>query len=289
MIDEAMATIARNKESQVFLFFDEMNTADPAIIAFLKELMLDRHCHGTLLSENLHLMAAANPYRFSLASDKEAAVSLAFRFAQSTHDTSQNNSRNLVYRVNELPPSFYDHVYDFGHLCQEAENTYIEEICQHTLSGFSEKWVKYFVTVIQQSHKVARAMSPDTDSAVSLRDATRAAQLFRWFVETPAGKEIAARAQAAVDLTIYLVYTFRFEDRETFLENVFGVRETASKHMKEVSKKIAKMLYDEAHGASIGNGAIALNDALCENLFALYVCVLNGISFALPFNYYFII
>ena len=124
-------------------------------------------------------------------------------------------------------------------------------------------------------------MSVDPPSAVSLRDATRAAQLFRWFVETPAGKQMATKGQAAVDLAIYLVYGLRFDDRETFLENVFGEKETATENMKEVSKKIAKMLYAEAHGASIGNGAIALNDALCENLFALYVCVLNGIMIPL--------
>jgi hypothetical protein len=47
--------------------------------------------------------------------------------------------------------------------------------------------------------------------------------------------------------------------------------------MTEVSRIIAKMLYEQKHGASIGSGAIALNDTLCENLFAsVYVCVLNG-------------
>ncbi|EFX79196.1 hypothetical protein DAPPUDRAFT_245292 [Daphnia pulex] len=48
--------------------------------------------------------------------------------------------------------------------------------------------------------------------------------------------------------------------------------------MTEVSRIIAKMLYEQKQGASIGSGAIALNDALCENLFAsVYVFVLNGI------------
>jgi hypothetical protein len=67
--------------------------------------------------------------------------------------------------------------------------------------------------------------------------------------------------------------------------------------MTEVSRIIAKMLYEQAHGASIGSGAIALNDALCENLFALYVCVLNGTLMfifgnnyeILIFSYYFFI
>ena len=46
---------------QLFLFFDEMNTADPPVIAFIKELMLERHFYGARLPVNLHLMTAANP------------------------------------------------------------------------------------------------------------------------------------------------------------------------------------------------------------------------------------
>ena len=280
MIDSAMKIIMVNVEAQVFLFFDEMNTADPCVIAFLKELMLDRHCHGTILPENLHLMGAANPYRHLHEVDKEAAVGLAFRFAQSTQNNGshdQSDRRSLVYRVNELPLAFYDHIYDFGRLCDEAESTYIDEICQHGLSGFNSKCVEWFVTVIQKSHQVARALSVDPESAVSLRDTTRAVQIFRWFCRTPAGtKMTGGDAGKAADLTVYLVYAFRFRKRKIFLENVFGKYQSASKNMSDVSRVIAKMLYQQAHGASIGAGAIALNDALCENLFALYVCVLNG-------------
>uniref|UniRef100_A0A0P4YE06 AAA+ ATPase domain-containing protein n=2 Tax=Daphnia magna TaxID=35525 RepID=A0A0P4YE06_9CRUS len=283
MIDSSMKIIARNPEAQVFLFFDEMNTADPPVIAFFKELMLDRHCHGTLLPENLHLMAAANPYRHLHEADKEAAVGLAFRFDQSTPSESsgtRSDARDLVYRVNELPVAFYDHIYDFGRLCDEAENTYIEEICQHGLprSNFASNCVKWFVSLVQKSHRIARALSVDPESAVSLRDVTRAVQLFHWFCQAPAGQKISKKDVAvAADLTIYLVYAFRFRNRKTFLGNVFGKEQSASKNMAEVSRIIAKMLYEQAHGASIGSGAIALNDALCENLFALYVCVLNGI------------
>jgi hypothetical protein len=140
--------------------------------------------------------------------------------------------------------------------------------------------VKWFSDLIKKSHRVARALSVDPDSAVSLRDAARAVQLFRWFRQAPAAQKMSKNdARKAADLTIYLVYAFRFHQRKIFLENVFGKNQSASKNMTEVSRIIAEMLYEQAHGASIGSGAIALNDALCENLFALYVCVLNG-------NYY---
>lgn len=136
--------------------------------------------------------------------------------------------------------------------------------------------VQDFIALIRKSHRAARALSPDSDSAVSLRDTTRAAQIFRWFCETPAGQNLAYNPRIAMELTIYLVYAFRFKDRPLFLENVFGMNQSASRSMMEASQKLARKLFEEEHGASIGSGAIALNEALCENLFALYVCVLNG-------------
>jgi len=106
IVGDALRQLANKPQSEIFLFFDEMNTADPPVIAFLKELMLDRHCDGMVLPEKLHIMAAANPYRSLKESDKEAAVGLAFRFVQSAKNDSNPfpaDNRNLVYRVNELP------------------------------------------------------------------------------------------------------------------------------------------------------------------------------------------
>jgi hypothetical protein len=196
LVQSATKKIMENSKAQVFLFLDEMNTADPPVIAFIKELMLDRHCHGSILPQNLNLIGAANPYRHLKKTNKEVAVGLAFRFAQPTRNNydsnAQTDGRNLVYRVNELPLAFYDHFYDFGHLCDEAEQIYIDEICQHGLKelSFSDNRVKWFTDIIQNSHRAAREMSVDPESAVSLRDAARAVQLFYWFYQSPAGLNI---------------------------------------------------------------------------------------------------
>ena len=89
--------------------------------------------------------------------------------------------------------------------------------------------VNWFAGVVQKSHRVARALSVDPESAVSLRDATRAVQLFRWFLQAPAGQKMSERdVTRAADLTIYLVYAFRFRNRKIFLENVFGNNQSAS-------------------------------------------------------------
>ena len=83
--------------------------------------------------------------------------------------------------------------------------------------------------------------------------------------------------RSSKDFLFYQVYAFRFTKRKLFLEQVFKNRDSAVQSMKKASRAVAEKLYKEARGASIGSGAIALNEALCENLFALYVCVLNGI------------
>lgn len=131
MIEGARTALANGQE-RAFVLLDEMNTSDPSVIAFLKELMLDRSFEGETLPENLHLIGAANPYRMLKQSDADASVGLAFRFAESKGSATMN--RDLVYRVNELPRAFYDHIYDFGYLSPDAENVYIEEIGHHSLA-----------------------------------------------------------------------------------------------------------------------------------------------------------
>ena len=288
LVVRALQSIEETPEMEVFLFFDEMNTADAPVIAFLKELMIDRFYNGARLPDGVHLMAAANPYRRLKKTDRDAAVGLAFQFAKSSQKDFEE-SRSLVYRVNPIPSSFYDYIYDFGQLCDDAEETYIEEICQTHLAGHGD--VASFIEIVKKSHKAVREFSTDPFSAVSLRDATRATQLFRWFNNEPAGRQIAifeepgrywsrsTQTNRAQTLAIYLAYALRFREVEKrkFLDRVFGRNHEATIHMREASQKIARKLFDQAHGASIGCGAIALNDALCENLFALYVCVLNRI------------
>lgn len=144
--------------------------------------------------------------------------------------------------------------------------------------------MKQFVYLLRKSHREARKLSTDPDSAVSLRDTTRAVQLFQWFSCTTAGKQLAGSDDIAMQLAIYLVFAFRFSERKPFLEGVFGKNQRANHHVRLASKKIADMLYKYAHGASIGSGAVALNDALCENLFGLFVCVLNGKATISLFN-----
>ena len=275
LVRKSLESLESRPQNQTFLFFDELNTADECVIAFLKELMMDRHFYGKRLPARLHLMVAANPYRVLAEVDQEAAVGLAFQFAKPSPESQE--MRNLVYRVNQLPLAFYDHVYDFGHLCQGAEKTYIEEICRFSLSSDFAKEVDALIVALQQCHTEARKLSRDSRSAVSLRDATHAVKIFCWFRKNPAGQLLADSYQITVELAIYLVYAFRFENRQSFLTAVFGEQETATKSMKSASKKIAKILHDSALGSSVAPEIIALNEALCENLFAIFVCVLNGI------------
>jgi len=106
IVKKAVKHLARKKYPEIFLFFDEMNTADPPVIAFFKELIVDRHCNGTVLPEKLHILAAANPFRILKVSNKETTAGLTFRFAKkikSDLSSAAFDVRKLVYRVNKLP------------------------------------------------------------------------------------------------------------------------------------------------------------------------------------------
>jgi hypothetical protein len=75
-------------------------------------------------------------------------------------------------------------------------------------NDFDPHSIEQFIKTVRKSHKVARFMSPDGPSAVSLRDATRAVQLYHWFRNTEAGKQMASTNLMAAELSIYLVYFF---------------------------------------------------------------------------------
>ena len=284
-VQDAMKRLSSSTEtSRFFLFFDEINTADSTVIAFFKELMLDRRFEDDALPPNLHMIAAANPYRLlKKLNKKDDSVGLTFRFAQSKTSSPQN--KNLVYRVNDLPRAFYDHIYDFGYMNSEAEAVYIAEICQQALGLEFGEYFNTMTEYIKKSHAAVRKMSADPESAASLRDTARAVKLFLWFAKAPAGRALynspdrASTNEISAQLAIYVAYAFRFtSERNEFLSQVFGSHKSVRDNVRQASRKITELVSDMAKGASIGSGAIALNDALCENLLGLFVCVLNGNS-----------
>ena len=64
-LEEAKKQAERNYRENLdtVVFFDEANTTDA--IGLIKEIMCDKRLHGIPLPEELHFIAACNPYRRS--------------------------------------------------------------------------------------------------------------------------------------------------------------------------------------------------------------------------------
>jgi len=265
---------ADRSSDSVFIFLDEMNTADPDVIAFTKELMLDRHMNGVRLQDKVHILAAVNPYRCQRNDSTRATVGLVrqqFQQQQNNNHSGQAGVGSLVYRVNRIPLAFFDHAYDFGHLEPAAEAEYLKQLCQ-------QAQFPHLATILIKCHCAVRELSDDPRSAVSMRDATRAITIFQWFNGTPAGRILCPSDKDREYLTIYLVYAFRFpsQQRERFLAKCTQAILVAQALRKAAAQITERLFSRISRSATIGAGVVALNDALCENLFALYVCVLTG-------------
>jgi len=272
VLNQIQRTLPKKK---AFIFFDEFNTADPCVISFFKELMIDRHCNGWPLDSELCFLAAANPYR----KQPESSDDIGLLFQYGGHQKSEASElRQLVYRVNQIPFSLYEYIHDYGTLHRDAVKLYLQNFCNHKLGP--EDGSK-FAEILIRCHEETQCRSADRLSAVSLRDAVRAIALKRWFLSTYPGPVLSKNGYASSHLAVYLCYAFRFLDtqRKDFLQAVFG-REAdyAITAMKDATRLLMDRLYKPGSSrTSIGAGAIALNEALCENVFASFVCVLNSI------------
>ena len=57
-------------EPNVILFFDEINT-NKLIGGFFKELLIERRIQGRLIPENIHFIAACNPFKLKARRSKD--------------------------------------------------------------------------------------------------------------------------------------------------------------------------------------------------------------------------
>ena len=67
-IDSAIKST--KKENNVILFFDEINT-NKLIGGFFKELLIERTLKGQLVPDNIHFIAACNPFKLKTARTKD--------------------------------------------------------------------------------------------------------------------------------------------------------------------------------------------------------------------------
>ena len=178
--------------TETILFLDEANTTE-AIYA-IKEIMCDETVRGVSFADSgLRIVAACNPYRAHPPDVIEAMEKSGLGFHVRPEDVSDTFDdipmRHLVYRVIALPPSMRPLVWDFGQLSNATEEVYINQMVNRlqkeinsstNVLHLSDDNVQSITRMVTASQAYMRGRY-DICNFVSLRDAERTMQTFRWF------------------------------------------------------------------------------------------------------------
>eukprot|EP00729_Bicosta_minor_P027386 gene27386-24040_t len=297
----------------------------PAILLFIDEcnacncmgLIEDIICKGKLGSEDLNglplrIVSACNPFQKM----SEEAIGRLESAGLGSYSNNRNDSktsiagtpmRHLVYRVNPVPRSMSQYLFDFGQLSLGVERSYIRKIVERSTADMDPPMpperVSDLTDLLFQSQKHMRSL-PDEFSFVSLRDVKRAIKIFSFFYgldqlireedarlkkvvradsgsaeggRVGAGSLVDDQSHGSMIVAISLAYRSRLTDRRSYEELVALVLDmeagAVNAHIERIQEIFAKNL-------NIGK-RIALNAALTENAFTLIVCMQLGIPLTL--------
>ncbi|KAM9457017.1 E3 ubiquitin-protein ligase rnf213-alpha-like isoform 2-T2 [Clarias gariepinus] len=301
-VREAETIACTNKQDYGFdsvLFFDEANTTEA--ISSIKEVLCDKTVEGELMMPNtgLQIIAACNPYRkhtdVMIKRLESAGLGYRVRAEETDEKLGSIPLRQLVYRVQALPPSMIPLVWDFGQLNDHTEKMYIQQIVQRVVenNSFPEHYIKIITDVLSASQKYMRTRN-DECSFVSLRDVERCMQVFAWFYQNNemllselAKYESIQRAQKSEQslrvnderdpilwslvMAVGVCYHACLEDKEKYRTKIckyFTSLYNPVKLMQEIS--VMQDLF--LSGVPLGE-TIARNNALKENVFMMVICI----------------
>ncbi|XP_066922902.1 E3 ubiquitin-protein ligase rnf213-alpha-like [Clytia hemisphaerica] len=302
---KALEMAEANNQTNTVLFLDEANTTDA--IGLIKEVMVDKMLFGKPLAiaqYGLDIIAACNPYRQHTNEMVKKLETAGLGYHVGAVDTYEKMGeiplRQLVYRVHPLPESMKPLVWDFGQLNSETEQLYARQIItRYKMEGklpLSEDFIELLIRVLAASQLFMRNQK-DECSFVSLRDVERAVQVTSWFHEKmglflPMIQEfdqehgividIESKYQESIEkqrrsliLALAVCYIARLEDRndyydyiEKFFINDFAL-EGGVNQMKNEIKRFQEMFINQLHLED----NIAKNQALCENVFMMVICI----------------
>ncbi|XP_042198225.1 E3 ubiquitin-protein ligase rnf213-alpha isoform X2 [Callorhinchus milii] len=295
-IREAEAKAVSNKQEYGFdtvLFFDEANTTEA--ISCIKEVLCDQTIDGVPLARDtgLRIIAACNPYRKHTAEMIERLESAGLGYRVRAGETEDKLGsiplRQLVYRVQALPPSMIPLVWDFGQLNDATEKIYIQQIVQRlTLShSVPAPSVPRVVQVLSASQGFMRQRQ-DECSFVSLRDVERCMRVFVWFYTH---RQMLLERLREFHEAIERVYDGPRDEAMWALVLAVGVcyhaclerkneyRRLISRHLPSPYDQPSKILeqitlvQDLLLSGVPPRDTIAKNAALKENVFMMVICI----------------
>ena len=257
---------------KIWVFFDEINTCNS--MGLLSEIFYKHTYYGKKLNERLTFIAACNPYRLKIINQKgkEKNEDFCLKFEDKNYYKS---NQKLVYLVNPLPHSLLTSIFDFGNLSSEDEKKYIQSIVKETLKKYniSEKIEKLIVTEILECQNYIRELNDI--SSVSLRELRRFNILFDFFIDYFNKKNKNDNIYInSLSLCLYFCYYIRLSNNELRKELQLKIEKILNG--KDFLKIIQKEKEFIVSKIKIPPG-IAKNTNLLENIFALFVCVINKI------------
>ncbi|XP_062457519.1 E3 ubiquitin-protein ligase rnf213-alpha-like [Rhea pennata] len=269
------------------LFFDEANTSE-AIFA-IKEVLCDHSINGEKIpTRRLKVVAACNPYKRHTKETIEKLEKAGLGYQVRSEDTPEKLGyiplRQLVYRVQPLPPSLLPLVWDFGELNERTQSLYIREIIKSTLENkIPAGNLDVFTDVIATSQKFLRERK-DECRVASLRDIDRCMSIVVWFynlrellfpqidkkrkrknVEEPTLND----AQRALVLSVGACYYVSLESRQAYLEEIARCFAVPTCRLRQEIELCQEVFLDNI---SIPEGT-ACNNALRENIFMMVMCM----------------
>uniref|UniRef100_A0A7M5U071 RZ-type domain-containing protein n=1 Tax=Clytia hemisphaerica TaxID=252671 RepID=A0A7M5U071_9CNID len=304
-VKKAMEMASQNLNSHTVLFLDEANTTDA--IGLIKEVMVDKMLFGKPLAiaqYGLDIIAACNPYRQHTNEMIKKLETAGLGYHVGAVDTYEKIGeiplRQLVYRVHPLPESMKPLVWDFGQLNSETEQLYARQIVKRYKADgklpLNDDFVDLLIKVLAESQLFMRNQK-DECSFVSLRDVERAVQVTSWFHQKmglflPLIKEfeedrgiplnLQTRLQESIEkqrrsliLALAVCYIARLEDRNDYYDYIeklftgdFALQGGVEQFKNEI-KRFQEMFINQLHLED----NIAKNQALCENVFMMVICI----------------
>ncbi|XP_001629791.2 uncharacterized protein LOC5509270 [Nematostella vectensis] len=270
----------------VWVFLDEINTCDH--LGTINEIVCHRNLLGTPLASNLVFIAACNPYRLR---DEGKILTAGLGGKADTDEKSR-----LVYRVQPLPETMIDYVWDFGSLDEKDEEAYIGRMVEGVLKG---KHRKMLVELLAASQAFVRLVEKNP-YCVSLRDVRRTSVLINWFAEMLEKRKDLPDKEVPQNLKKY------FEDSRKVdvdmraiilsLAHCYVSRLPSTDIRKKYCDKMTQIFQTDNSSFSVNAfqsvvraeqedyllrmelpEGTARNAALRENVFVILVCILNRI------------
>ena len=250
-MDEKNKIAKEKKDQEFWIFFDEINTC--LSFSLLKEIFVNRSYDGNILSDNIRLIGACNPYR------KRKTENISEKYNSEIFD--MNVEDDLVYLVRPLPQSLLHYVYSFGFISDIDEKKYIHSIIEKLFSEEEKDLYMNTTEAISKCHIFLRNIcSPDL---VSLREINKFVKLVKFFENYFVVKggylekinDQKNNKLRSIICSIYFCYYIKLSDikrnlfenelRETLLKLINNKKKTNKKNIKLIDAIENKELKDE--------------------------------------------